>query len=79
MCEICLTHRVTVLSRLMKVATFDQLKKREANSRMAAACKARRSPQAAAAAQRRASLVGNGAKWRIINLNQVAHAIARWA
>ena len=32
--------------------------------------------QAAAAQQRRASLVGDGAKWRITNFKQVARAIA---
>jgi len=63
----------------MNVATFHELKMQEAQSRMAAARKARRSPQAAATLQRRASLVGNGAKWRITNLNQVARAIAKWA
>lgn len=46
---------------------------------MTAARKAQRSPRAAAAQQRRASLVGAGAKWRITNLNQVARAIAKWA
>jgi hypothetical protein len=46
---------------------------------MAAARKARRSPQAAAALQQRASLVGNGAKWRITNFKQVARAMAQWA
>jgi hypothetical protein len=46
---------------------------------MAAVRKARRTPAAAAALQKRASLVGDGAKWRIANLNQVARAIARWA
>ena len=55
------------------------MKGQEAQSRMAAARKARRSPATAVALQRRASLVGNGAKWRITNLNQVARAIARWA
>jgi hypothetical protein len=55
------------------------MKRQEAQSRMAAARKARRSPQAAAALQYRASLVGDGAKWRITNLNQVARAIAKWA
>jgi hypothetical protein len=59
--------------------SFQQMKRQEAQSRMAAARKARRSPQAAAAQQRRASLVGDGAKWRITNLNQVARAIAKWA
>jgi len=55
------------------------MKRQEAQSRMAAVRKARRSPAAAAALQHRASLVGDGAKWRITNLNQVARAIARWA
>jgi len=53
------------------------MKKLEAENRMAAIRRARRS--LAAAEQRRASLVGNGAKWRITNLNQVARAIAKWA
>ena len=57
---------------------FNKVKEQEARSRMAAARKARRSPQAAAALQRRASLVGDGAKWRITNLNEVALAMARW-
>jgi hypothetical protein len=47
---------------------------------MAAIRKARRSPKAAAALQHRASLVGDGAKWRITNLNEVARAMAKkWA
>jgi hypothetical protein len=44
---------------------------------MAAIRRARRSPAAAAAEQRRASLVGNGDKWRITNLNEVARAMAK--
>jgi hypothetical protein len=63
----------------VKKMTFRQMKKQEAENRMAAIRRARRSPAAAAAEQRRASLVGNGAKWRITNLNQVARAIAKWA
>jgi hypothetical protein len=59
--------------------SFSQMKKQEAQSRMAAIRRARRSPAAAAAEQKRASLVGNGAKWRITNLNEVARAIAKWA
>jgi len=55
------------------------MKRQEAQSRMANLRKARRSPQAAAALQRRVSLVGNGAQWRITNLNEVARAIANWA
>jgi hypothetical protein len=59
--------------------SFSQIKRQEAQSRMAAIRKARRSPAAAAAQQRRASLVGDGAKWRITNLNEVARAMAKWA
>ena len=58
--------------------SFSEMKRQEADSRMAAIRRARRSPAAATAQQRRASLVGAGAKWRITNLNQVARAIARW-
>ncbi len=46
---------------------------------MAAIRRARRSPEAAAAEQRRASLVGDGAKWRITNFKQVARAMSKWA
>ena len=59
--------------------SFNQIKRQEAQSRMAAIRRASRSPAAAAAEQKRASLVGNGAKWRITNLNEVARAIAKWA
>ena len=59
--------------------TFNQIKRQEAQSRMANLRKARRSPKAAAALQRRASLVGDGAKWRITNFKQVARAMAKWA
>ena len=60
--------------------SFKQMKRQEAQSRMAAIRRARRSPQAAAAQQRRASLVGDGAKWRITNFNQVARAMTKkWA
>jgi hypothetical protein len=64
----------------VKRVSFNEIKRREAQSRMAAARKARRSPQAAAALQRRASLVGDGAKWRITNWKEVARAMAKqWA
>jgi hypothetical protein len=63
---------------MAKKISFIEVKKQEARSRMAAIRKARRSPQAAAEQQRRASLVGNGAKWRITNFKQVAQAIAKW-
>jgi hypothetical protein len=61
----------------MKKISFSQMKKQEAKNRMAAIRRACRSPAAAAAEQRRASLVGNGAKWRITNLNEVARAMAK--
>jgi len=61
------------------MVSFNQMKRQEAQSRMAAIRRARRSPAAAAAEQKRASLVGNGAKWRITNLNEVARAMAKWA
>jgi hypothetical protein len=63
----------------VKTVDFNEVKRQEAQSRMSAARKARRSPKAAAAFQRRASLVGNGAKWRITNFKQVARAMSQWA
>jgi len=62
----------------VKTVNFNEVKRQEAQSRMANLRKARRSPKAAAALQQRASLVGNGAKWRITNLNEVARAMAKW-
>lgn len=56
--------------------SFNQMKRQEARKR-AVVRRARRSPTAAAI-QRSVSLVGDGAKWRITNLNQVARAIAKW-
>jgi hypothetical protein len=61
----------------VKTVDFNEVKRQEARSRMAAIRKAQRSPQAAAEQQQRASLVGSGAKRRITNLNQVARAVAR--
>jgi hypothetical protein len=59
---------------------FNAVKRQEAQSRMAAVRRASRSPAAAAAEQKRALLVGNGAKWRITNLNEVARAmVKKWA
>jgi hypothetical protein len=63
----------------VKTVDFNEVKRQEARSRMAAARKARRSPQTAAALQKRASVVGNGAKWRITNFKQVARAMSKWA
>jgi hypothetical protein len=53
--------------------SFNHMKRQEAQSRMA-----RRSPAAALALRHRASLVGDGAKWRITNFKQIARAIAKW-
>ena len=63
----------------VKTVDFNAVKRQEARSRMAAARRARRSPAAAAAEQKRASLVGDGAKWRITNFKQVARAMSKWA
>jgi hypothetical protein len=54
----------------MKTISFSAIKRQEAENRMAAIRRARRSPQAAAKEQRRASLVGDGAKWRITNFSK---------
>jgi hypothetical protein len=61
----------------MKKISFSQVKEQKAENRMAAIRGASRSPAAAAAEPRRSSLVGNGAKWRITNLNEVARAMAK--
>jgi len=63
----------------VKTVDFSKVKRLEAQSRMTALRKARRSPKAAAALQQRASLVGKGAKWRITNFKQVARAMSKWA
>jgi hypothetical protein len=63
----------------MTSPSFQEMKRQEAESRMRAIRQARRSPHAAAALQKRASLVGDGAKWRITNFKEVAKALARRA
>ena len=63
----------------MKKLHFNEVKRQEAKARMAALRQARRNPQTAAKIQRRVSLVGNGARWRITNLKQVVCAMAKWA
>ena len=77
--QTCFQLQFAVSVSSVKTMSFNQMKGQEAQSRMAAVRKARRNPAAAAALQHRASLVGDGEKWRITNLNQVARAIARWA
>jgi hypothetical protein len=63
----------------LKAMSLTEMKRQEAHSRMNAVRKAQRSPKAAAKLQYRASLVGDGSKWRITNLNQAARAIAKRA
>jgi hypothetical protein len=63
----------------VKTVDFNEVKRQEAQSRMTALRQARRGPRAAAVLQQRASLVGNGAKWRITNFKQVARAMSQWA
>jgi hypothetical protein len=67
-----------VICFIVKKANFSTLKQQKTRARMAALHEARTSSHAAAKIQRRVSLVGDGAKWRITNLNQVARAIAKW-
>jgi len=76
--QTCSSLQIAVFISSVKTMSFNEMKRQEAQSRMAAVRKARRSP-AAAAQQRRASLVGDGAKWRITNFKQVAHAMSKWA
>jgi len=64
---------------VMKELSFREMKRQKVERRMALIRRARRSSQAAAAIQKRVSLVGDGAKWHITNLNEVARAIAKWA
>lgn len=52
----------------MKGRSVAALKREEARQRMAALARAGRSRRAALVEQRRASLVGDGANWRITNL-----------
>jgi len=56
----------------MNATTFDvqKAKRRRINGQ--------RGSRSALARQRQVSLVGDGAKWRITNLRQVAGAMAKW-
>lgn len=63
----------------MKSVTYHDLKAQEGQRRVNGARQARRSARAASFVQRRVSLVGRGAKWRITNWWQVVRAMAQWA
>ena len=58
--------------------TFNAIKRREAQSRLAALKRSERSAAAADIQQQRASLVGDSSKWRITNLKAAAKAMASW-
>jgi hypothetical protein len=62
---------------LVKRVDFQAVKRQEARSRMRLKREAARSPEAAAAIQKRVSLVGDGAKWEITNLKEFACAAAK--
>lgn len=61
----------------MKVPSYSEIKKHEAEQRRLVM--KQRGTRSALAAQRRVSLAGDGAKWRITNWQQVAVAMAKWA
>lgn len=61
----------------MKAIRYSEIKAQEAKSRRG--MMKLRGSRAALAGQRRVSLVGSGAKWRITNLSQVVQAMAKWA
>ena len=63
----------------MKVLRYSEVKEKEAKRRLATVQQARKGLRSAAVLQRRSSLVGGGARWRITNLRQVAGAMAKWA
>jgi hypothetical protein len=64
---------------MMKHPTYNEVKEHEAKRRVAGATQARKNARSAKAVQRRASLVGDGSKWQITNLRQVANVMAKWA
>jgi hypothetical protein len=56
---------------------YRKIKKQEAKHRRIVM--KQRGSRSALARQREVSLVGDGAKWQITNLHQVATAMAKWA
>lgn len=60
----------------MKRRSVAELKREEARQRMAALRRAGRSRRAALVEQRRASLVGDGGRWRMTNLTAVLKAMS---
>lgn len=76
---LALASENDLLCDRVKTLSFDEIKREEARRRMAARRLARRHPEKAAELQRRASLIGNDAHGRILNLKQVARAMSKWA
>jgi hypothetical protein len=60
----------------MRAKSIQALKRDEARQRMADLRRARKSRRAALVAQRRSSLFGNAAEWRLTNLAQVLRAMS---
>jgi hypothetical protein len=58
--------------------SFNAIKQKESQRRLAALKRSERSAAAADAQQQRASLVGDSSKWRITNLKSAAKAMASW-
>jgi hypothetical protein len=61
----------------VKASRYNAIKQNEASRRMAVV--RRKGTRQAAREQRRVSLLGDGAKWRITNWHHVATAMAKWA
>jgi len=61
----------------VKARRYNAIKQNEAGRRMAVVRS--KGTRQAAREQRRVSLLGDGAKWRITNWHQVAAAMAKWA
>jgi hypothetical protein len=61
----------------VNVRRYTEIKQREAQSR--SVVMSSKGTRSAARQQRRVSLAGNGAKWRITNWPRVARAMAKWA
>jgi hypothetical protein len=62
---------------MVKARRYSEIKQREARSRLVVL--GSKGTRSAVRHQRRVSLAGNGAKWRITNWRQVATAMAKWA
>jgi hypothetical protein len=63
----------------LKAQNVTSLKREEARRRVSAISQVRRNPRLAAQLQKRASLAGGAAKWKIVNLEQSFAAMAKWA